>query len=157
MKISSFALYFAFALSVAGFTLGCASSGGMKERYIACPYDTVWNTSVTTMKEYPVSIQDKEKGRIETDWVEFPAQGSPYGLFQREGIEEKERLQFRVDFVQKHDVTILRVTERREHWGFRGGARIYQWYPVQPPESSTNSLLTRLTEPLERQGCLIET
>lgn len=157
MKISSYTLHFACALSVAGLTLGCASTGGVKERYVACAYDTVWNTSLTTMKEYPVSIQDKEKGRIETDWVEFPAQGAPYGVFQREGIEEKERLQIRVDLVRKDEVTILRVSERREHWGFRGGARIYQWYPVQPPESSMNRLLTRLTEPLEKQGCLIET
>ena len=130
--------------------------GNVQERYIACSYDQVWEASLESLKAQPVATQDKDQGYIETDWVETPVAGRPYGAFQREGLQEKERVRTRLDLTLRKEVTVLRASERREHWGFRGGSRIYQWYPIEPSEVALNQLLSNITNPLQRQGCLIE-
>ena len=136
---------------------GCASLGNVQERYVACSYDKVWEASLESLKKQPVAIQDKDRGHIETAWVETLVQNRPYGVFQRQGLQEKERVRTRLDLTARNDVTILRASERREHWGFRGGSRIYQWFPVESSDIALNQLLSTITTPLQRQGCLIET
>ena len=139
---------------------GCASltdTVPTAERYLACPQTAVWESALETLRQYPVIEQNKEKGLIETDWREQPAQGRPYGLFSREGLGDKERarLTFSLKPIQS-GVVHIQLTERRQHWGFRGGAQIYQWYPVEPSQTELNSLMNRLTVRLDKEGCLVE-
>jgi hypothetical protein len=137
------------------FAAGCASFGQVEERYVACPYDTVWGTVLTTVQDYPLAVADKGKGMIETVWVEKPVQGRPFGLLSREGLPEKERFRTTVTLRRSDDVTVVRLSERREHWGFRGGSRIYQWYPVEPSPDAMRRLTTAFTTRLENEGCFI--
>lgn len=144
---------------LATLSLGCASMGvdDMQERYVACSYDTVWHAATDTLRDYALDTENKDKGMIETAWVETPVHGRPYGVFQREGLGDKERFQATLTLTRREDFTIVRLSERREHFGFRGGARIYQWYPVEPSEAAMQAIMSRLTTRLEEQGCFVGT
>ena len=135
---------------------GCATMGHGTERYVACPYDQVWDSSLHAFKEYPLSEEDKEAGILETEWIETAVQNRPYGLFSREGLQEKQRFRTRAELTPYQEVTAIRISERREHWGFRGGAQIYKWFPVEPSKAALQHFLNNLVTPLEKQGCLIE-
>ena len=147
---------FLIATTFLGLQTGCSTLGNVQERYIACSYEQVWETSVDTINQFPISVQDKDAGILETEWMETAVQSRPYGLFSREGLPEKQRARTRVELTPHKDVTTVRVSERREHWGFRGGARIYKWFPIEPSEESLQQFLNNLLTPLEKQGCLIE-
>jgi len=139
---------------------GCASLIGTEklgERYLACPMDSVWDSSLQVLKAYPVSVKDKNKGLIETGWRVQYVQGPDYGLFRREGLTNKERSQLSLTLTpMESNVIRLQLVERREHWGFRGGARIYDWYPVEPSQQEIDHILNNLTKNLEAEGCFVE-
>ena len=141
---------------LAGLTTGCATLPGVQERYVACPYDTVWHAAVRTMEPYPVVVHSKEKGVIETDWVVTVAPGRPYGAFNRDQMENKERFRNVLTLDRVNTVTLVRLSETREYWGFRGGARIYQWYPLEPSQEALTKVMTGLTTRLEADGCTID-
>ncbi len=136
-------------------SLGCASMSHMQERSIACPYETIWETSLATLGQYPLSKQSKEKGMIETDWVVTDTSGRPYGLFRREGLGDKERFRQLLTLEQENSVILAQLTERREHFGFRGGGRIYDWYPVEPSEEALKRTMAVFTTRLEKNGCAV--
>ena len=140
--------------------MGCASLIGgekMAERYLACPMDSVWDSSLQVLKAYPVSVKDKTKGLIETGWRVQYVQGPAYGLFRREGLTNKERSQLSLTLTpMESNVIRLQLAERREHWGFRGGARLYDWYPVEPSQQEIDHILSTLTKNLEAEGCFVE-
>ncbi len=140
--------------------LGCSSLFGselMSERYLACPMDSVWNSSLETLKAYPVTKKDKSNGVIETGWRVEYVQGAGYGMFQREGMGDKERSQLTLSMKPLDSNAVrLQIAERRQHWGFRGGGRIYDWYPVQPSQKKVDDILNNLTKKLEAEGCFIE-
>ena len=124
---------------------------------MACPLDSVWDGALEALSHYPVTTQDKEKGVIETDWRTFPVQGQPYGLFGREGLGDKERSQVTLTVKPLNEgVVLVKLNERRQHWGFRGGQQIYRWYPVQPSQEALNRIMGSLTTKLEDEGCLFE-
>jgi len=139
---------------------GCASLSGNNstaERYLACPENSVWAGALETLRPYPVIEKNQEKGLIETDWREQPVQGRPYGLFGRDGLGDKERSRLTLSLKPiQSGVVHIELTERRQHWGFRGGAQIYQWYPVEPSQAELNSLINQLTARLDKEGCLVE-
>jgi len=54
------------------------------------------------------------------------------------------------------NVVRLQMAERRQHWGFRGGARLYDWIPVQPSQEEVDRILKNLSQKLEAEGCFIE-
>ena len=148
-------------LFILGFILiGCSSLPGSDlktERYLACPLDSVWNSSLETLKGYPVTVKDKSNGLIETGWKVEYAQSRGYGLFQREGMGDKERSQLTLTMVPlQSNVVRLQLSERRQHWGFRGGARLYAWYPVEPSQKKVDQILNALTKKLEAEGCFVE-
>ena len=147
-------LFAALAL-LGGIGAGCASLAGVQERYLACSYDIVWESALDAMKHYPVAAPDKAKGLIETGWVETSAQGRPYGLFSRQGLPEKERGRLLLNLDRLNDVTVVRLSENREHWGFRGGARLYQWYPIEPSQEALGKVMANLTARLEANGCVV--
>lgn len=129
----------------------------MVERYMACPIDSVWNSSLESLKAYPVTLKDKSNGVIETGWRVEYVQGAGYGLLQREGMGDKERSQLTLTMKPlESNVVRLQLAERRQHWGFRGGARIYDWYPVQPSQKEVDHILNNLTKKLEGEGCFVE-
>ncbi len=92
---------------------------------MACPIDSVWTSSLETLKPYPITVKNKDKGVIETGWrVEYVESGG-YGMFRREGLQEKERSQLTLTMTPlEKDVVRVQLAERRQHWGFRGGARL---------------------------------
>ena len=137
------------------FVAGCATVGQVEERYVACPYDTVWDTALITVQQYPLDVADKDKGLITTGWVEQPVQGRAYGLLRREGLPEKERFRTTMNLRRSDDVTVVRLSERRHHWGFRGGAQIYQWYPVEPSPEAMRKLTSAFGKRLEKEGCFL--
>jgi len=141
-------------------SLGCSAFSNtnlMAERYLACPMDSVWSSSLETLKAYPVTVQDKTQGLIETGWRVGYVEGRGYGLFQREGMGEKERSQLTLTFTPLEDSVIrLQLAERRQHWGFRGGSRLYDWYPVEPSQQEMDHILSNLTKKLEAEGCFVE-
>lgn len=127
------------------------------ERYMACPSDSVWTSSLETLRLYPITNKNKKKGVITTGWrVEF-VESSGYGLFRREGMGDKERSKLTLTITPlPKDVVRVQLAERRQHWGFRGGARLYDWVPVEPSQKEVDRILATLTEKLEAQGCLVE-
>ena len=140
--------------------LGCGSLSGselMSERYLACPMDSVWNSSLDTLKAYPVTKKDKSNGVIETGWRVEYVRGPGYGLLGREGMGDKERSQLTLNLKPlEANAVRLQIAERRQHWGFRGGGRIYDWYPVEPSQKTVNYIISNLTKKLEAEGCFIE-
>jgi hypothetical protein len=139
---------------------GCSAISGtnlMTERYLACPMDSVWSSSLETLKAYPVTVKDRTQGLIETGWRVGYVEGRGYGLLQREGMGDKERSQLTLKLTPlENSVIRLQLAERRQHWGFRGGARIYDWYPVEPSQEEIDHILINLTKKLEAEGCLVE-
>ncbi len=140
--------------------LGCSFLSGQDlivDRYMACPIDSVWNSSLETLKAYPVTKKDKPNGVIETGWRVEYVQGEKYGLFQREGMGDKERSQLTLTMKPLESNTVrLQIAERRQHWGFRGGGRLYDWYPVEPSQKAVDFIMTNLTKILEAEGCFVE-
>ena len=150
----------AFILLVTPLFLGCQSFSGQElkaERYMACPMDSVWDSSLETLKAYPVTTKDKPNGVIETGWRVEYVQGRKYGILQREGMGDKERSQLTLTMKPlQSNVIRLQLAERRQHWGFQGGGRIYAWYPIEPSQKAVNYILNNLTKKLEAEGCFIE-
>jgi hypothetical protein len=119
--------------------------------------DSVWSSSLETLKAYPVTVKDKTQGRIETGWRVGYVEGRGYGLLQREGMGEKERSQLTLMLTPlEKNIIRLQLAERRQHWGFRGGSRIYDWYPVEPSQQEMDHILSNLTKKLEAEGCFVE-
>ena len=149
-----------FLMVLLAIQVGCASFLGtdrVAERYLACPMESVWNSSLETLKGYPVTVKDKSNGLIETGWKIQYVQGPDYGLFRREGLQNKERSQVSLTLTPvESNVIRLQLSERRQHWGFRGGGRIYDWYPVEPSQQEVDQILNTLTKKLEAEGCFVE-
>ncbi|MBA3968242.1 MAG: DUF3576 domain-containing protein [Nitrospirales bacterium] len=147
-------------LACTNFIFGCSFLSGQDlivDRYMACPIDSVWNSSLETLKAYPVTKKDKSNGVIETGWRVEYVEGAKYGLFQREGMGDKERSQLTLTMKPLDSNAVrLQIAERRQHWGFRGGARLYDWYPVEPSQKAVDHILSNLTKKLEAEGCFIE-
>ena len=67
-----------FRLSAFGLLVllaGCSSLTGVQERYTVCSYDQVWDAAVDSVKDRSIRVQEKEKGVIETTWLEIPMPG----------------------------------------------------------------------------------
>ena len=139
---------------------GCSTLTGptsSTEKYMACPIDSVWEGSLEALSHYPVTTRDKENGLIKTDWRTVPVQGRPYGLFGREGLGDKERSRITMTLKPLNEgVVLVNIQERRQHWGFRGGQQIYDWYPVEASQQSLDLIMGTLTTKLEEEGCFFE-
>jgi hypothetical protein len=132
---------------------GCASLNGIKGNYVVCSYDTAWEAALETVKDQPVTARNKEKGVIETAWSEQPVLGRPYGAMGRNLEMDKERARLIVTLQKMEDVTAVKVNEVREHYGFRGGGRLFQWSPVEPSDEAVNKVMGRLNANLKKRGC----
>ena len=127
------------------------------ERYVACPEDSIWDGALDVLEPYPVTKKDKGGGVIETDWHDQPIKNRPYGLFGREGLGDKERSRLTMTLKPiRNNVVVVRLSERRQHWGFRGGGRIYAWGPMEPDLDGLEHIMKQFTVKLEKQGCFLE-
>ena len=139
---------------------GCSILSGpdlKADRFLACPRDTVWEGIQEYLSAYPIIQKNKDEGIIETDWLEQAVQGQPYGLFGREGLGDKERSRLTVHISSlSGNVVKVQLTERRQHWGFRGGGQIYKWYPIAPSQENLHRILNPFIAQLEKEGCLVE-
>jgi len=133
----------------------CASLNGSRDQHLVCPYDTVWDAALETMKDRPVIRQDKEAGVIDTDWTETAVDRRGFGAFSRELFDSKERA--RMSFVVKRadDMTTVSLVENRQRWHLRGGVtqQATKWWPVAPSEEAMNAVINRLNTKLKERGC----
>lgn len=134
---------------------GCASLSGSRDQYLICPYDTVWEAALETMKDRPVTVRDKVKGLIETGWTEMAAQERPYGIFGRDAFDNKERARLILSVKQMNDVTAVSVLENRQRWHLRGGVtqQATKWWPVEPSEEAIAAVMSKLNAKLKERGC----
>jgi hypothetical protein len=139
----------------AAFMLGCVSFS--KDQHVICPYDTVWNATVDTMKDFPIKVKDKESGSIETAWTEMVGSGRKFGLFQRAAFDNKERARMLVTVERKNEGTDISVTENREQWHVRGGAtsQATKWSSVEPSDEAMTAVMNRINNKLKAQGCSV--
>ena len=127
---------------------------GVQERYVVCPYDHVWEASLDAVKDRSVVVKEKEKGLIQTAWLEIPMPGRTYGALQRDlGDHSKDRSRVMVTLKPMNDVTMVSFIEEHERWAFRGGSRLFGWVPTDPSVEVMVSVQNRLDEKLKGQGC----
>jgi len=142
---------------VALFSVGCASLSGSQEQYFVCSYDIVWDATLETMKGQSVATYDKDKGVIESSWLDVPpiAERS-YGMFGRDGFGNKERARITASVRRMNDVASVSVLETRQRWHSRGGVtqQALRWWPIEPSEDATNAVVNRLNAHLKERGCV---
>lgn len=134
---------------------GCASVSGSRDQYFVCAYDTVWDTTMETMKGYSINSQNKENGTIETSWIEMEGKERSFGLFGREGFGNRERARMSVKVKQLNDVASVSVLETRQRWHARGGAtsQATKWWPMDPSQESIDEVTQKLNARLKEKGC----
>ena len=52
---------------------------------------SVWDAAIDTLKPYSITTQNKDKGVIETAWIEMEGKERTFGAFGREGFGNRER------------------------------------------------------------------
>jgi hypothetical protein len=127
-----------------------------KERYVSCSYDTVWDAALEVMKDRPLTTQNKDKGLIETGWIEMAASEQPFGAFRRQqAFDERERAKMNVLLTRNTEGIEVSALETRQRWHLRGGAtqQATKWWPIEPSEDSMNNVMNRINSKLKDQGC----
>ncbi len=127
--------------------------GGMQERYAVCTYEMAWEATLDTVNDRSVTVQDKDRGLIETSWLEIQMPGRSFGALQREVGGGKDRSRIILTVKRVDDVTKVSFIEERERWAFRGGSRLFGWVPSEPSEEAMTSLMKRLDTKLKERGC----
>ncbi len=127
---------------------------GLQEHYLVCPYDTLWDVSLETLKERPIAVKDKAQGFIETGWTDVPV-ARTYGAFNRDIANARDRTKVSVTLRKMDDVTKVSLAEVRERWKFRGGSRLYGWDQAEPSDEDIAKLMQRLTKTLKERGCTL--
>jgi hypothetical protein len=135
---------------------GCASFSGSKDQFYVCSYDVVWDAAVESVKDRPVQVQNKDKGLIETGWIEMEGTERSYGIFQREGFGNRERARMTLGVKKLNDVTSVSVLENRQRWHLKGGItqQATKWWPVDPSEEAEAKVVERLNTKLKEKGCV---
>lgn len=151
--------HFRARLGVIGLSMlllaGCSSLTGVQERYIVCSYDQVWDAALESVRDRSIKVQEKEKGLIETTWLEIPMPGRTFGAFQREMAESKDRSRIIMKVKRLNDVTNLNFIEERQRWAFRGGSRLFGWADAEPSKEVLTEIHNRLDTKLSEHGCTL--
>jgi len=135
---------------------GCATLSGSNDQFFVCSYDVVWDAALESVKDRPVQVQDKDKGLIETGWIEMEGAERSYGMFEREGFGNRERARVTVAVKRLNDVTSVSVLENRQRWHLKGGItqQATKWWPVDPSEEAEAKVVERLNTKLKEKGCV---
>lgn len=138
-----------------GLTAGCATFSGSHEHYYVCSYDVVWDAAIETLKAHSITSQNKEKGIIETAWIEMAGQERTYGAFGREGFGNRERARLTATVRRLDDVAAVSVLETRQRWHAKGGVtqQATKWWPIDPSEEVMKDISDRLSARLAEKGC----
>ena len=134
---------------------GCSALAGVQERYTVCSYDQVWDAAVDSVKDRSIKVQEKEKGIIETSWLEIPMPGRTFGAFQREMAESKDRSRIIMRVKRLNEVTNVNFLEERQRWAFRGGSRMFGWADAEPSKDVLTNIDRRLDAKLKEHGCTL--
>ena len=128
---------------------------GSHDHYYVCSYDTVWDAAVDTLKAHSITSQDKDRGVIETAWLEMEGKERSFGILGREGFGNRERARLTVIVKSHNDVASVSVVENRQRWHARGGVTspATKWWPVDPSEEVLQDMTTRLNNKLQEKGC----
>ena len=151
MPTSRFAI-----IILALFSVGCASLSGSHDQYFVCSYDTVWDAALDTMKGQSIATYDKDKGVIETNWLDVPPISErSYGIFGRDIFGNQERARFTVSIKRMTDVSSASILETRQRWHARGGVsqQAMKWWPIEPSDDATDVVVSRLNAKLKAKGC----
>jgi hypothetical protein len=134
---------------------GCASLSGSKDQFFVCSYDVVWNATLESVKDQPIQAQDKDKGLIETGWIEMEGTERTYGIFDRDAFGNRERARLTVAVKRLNDVTSVSVLEIRQRWHLKGGVSqaSTKWWPIDPSEKAEATVVNRLNSKLKEKGC----
>lgn len=136
-----------------GAVLGCATVSGVQDRYVVCPFDAAWTAAIESLNDRPITVKDREKGLIETGWLELPSDPRSFGVFGRDIKESRDRSKMVMTVKQINDVAQLSLTEVRERWAWRGGSRMFGWAPAEPSEETIAGAMNRLNAKLRERGC----
>jgi hypothetical protein len=129
-------------------------SGG-QERYAVCDYDHAWEAALEAVKDRSITVKEKEKGFIETGWIEIPMPGRTFGALQREMGDSKDRSRIVLTVKRLSDVTKVTFVEERQRWAFRGGSRMFGWASADPSQEVLADIHTRLDTKLKEHGCTL--
>jgi len=135
---------------------GCATLSGSNDQYFVCSYDVVWNAALESLKGRPIQVQDKDKGLIETSWIEMEGTERSYGIFDRDAFGNQERARMTVAVKRLNDVTSVSVLENRQRWHLKGGItqQATKWWPIDPSEEAEAAVVNRLQSKLKEKGCV---
>jgi hypothetical protein len=135
---------------------GCATISGSNDQFFVCSYDVVWEAALASVRDRPAQVQDKDKGLIETGWIEMEGTDRPYGIFDREGFGNRERARITVAVKRLNDVTSVSVLENRQRWHLKGGItqQATKWWPVDPSAEAEAKVVERLNNKLKEKGCV---
>lgn len=143
----------AVLLAACAFLCSCAAISGVQERYAVCTYDHAWDAALDAVKVRSVTVKDKDRGLIETAWLEIPMPGRTFGALQRELQDSKDRSRLILTVKRLNDVTKVTYIEERQRWAFRGGSRLFGWADTDPSADVMNDVQSRLDAKLKEQGC----
>jgi hypothetical protein len=142
-------------LSFLVFAGGCAAISGSHDHYYTCPYDTVWDAAIDTLKGYSITSQNKDKGVIETAWIEMEGKERTFGAFGREGFGNRERARLSAAVKRMDDVAGVSILETRQRWHAKGGVtqQATRWWPIDPSEEVMSDVSNHLNTKLHEKGC----
>lgn len=155
MKVGQSTRCYLGAIGLLILQAGCSSLTGLQERYVVCSYDHVWEAALDSVKDRDVKVQEKDKGLIETAWLEIPMPGRTFGALQREMAESKDRSRIVMTVKRLSDVTNVTFLEERQRWTFRGGSRLFGWSETEPSQEVMTSIQQRLDAKLKEHGCTL--
>jgi len=135
---------------------GCATLSGSNDQFFICSYDVVWSAALESLKGRPIQVQDKDKGLIETGWVEMEGTERSYGIFERDAFGNQERVRMTLAVKRLNDVTSVSVLENRQRWHLKGGIsqQATKWWPIDPSEEAEATVVNRLQNKLKEKGCV---
>lgn len=132
---------------------GCATVEGIQERYAVCAYEHAWEAALEAVKDRSITVQDKNRGVIETGWLEIPMPGRTFGAFRRDIADSKDRSRLILNINRLDDVMKIGVAEERQQWAFRGGSRMFGWVSADPSQETLRDVQKRLETKLKEHGC----
>ena len=137
----------------------CTSMSGVHTRDAMCSLDNVWEATLDAVKDRSVTVKDKDRGHIETAWLEVPMPGRTIGASQEELQDSKDRSRL-ILTVNRIDVEhvirdIIRVfyVEERQRWAFQPDSRLFGWVETVPSEDMWRDVRSRLDTALKAHGC----
>jgi hypothetical protein len=132
---------------------------GVHTRDAVCSLDNVWEAALDAVKNRSVTVKDKDRGHIETAWLEIPMPGRVIGASQEEWQDNKDRsrLILTVNCLDVEHVIrdIIRVfyVEERQRWAVQPGSRLFGWAETGPSEDVLRDVRSRLDAALKEHGC----